>query len=149
MTMAGRFHRRWAIASCLAVSLSLLSACTVPATTGATPPVTTTKPPPRMSRPLPPSRVVEAPRIDNTCRTDADCTVKNVGNCCGAMPACVNKDSPVDPAAVQSQCAKDGRMGVCGFRQVSACTCNAGACEAADQGNPLRGPVLRPDGKSR
>jgi hypothetical protein len=145
MTMPGRFHSHWAITCCLAVGLSLLSACAVPATTDATPPMTATKPPPRMSRPLPPTRVVEAPRIDNSCKSDTDCTVKNVGNCCGEMPACVNKDTPVDPAAVQSQCARDGRMGVCGFRPISACRCNAGACEASS-GNPLRGPVLRPEG---
>src|SRR3546814_9729547 len=71
------------------------------------------KAPPSMSRPLPPNRVREAPTIEYGCKADSDCAVKNVGNCCGAMPACVNKDSPVDPAAVQSQCAKDGRVGVC------------------------------------
>src|SRR3546814_5209920 len=61
------------------------------------------KAPPSMSRPLPPNRVREAPTIEYGCKADSDCAVKNVGNCCGAMPACVHKDSPVDPAAVQSQ----------------------------------------------
>jgi hypothetical protein len=124
----------------------LLAACAAPATNGgATPQDTATRPPPKMSGPLPPNRVREAPRIDGSCKVDADCAVKNVGNCCGAMPACVNKDSPVDAAAVQSQCAKDGRVGVCGFREISSCSCNAGKCEAADNASRLRGPVLRPE----
>lgn len=125
------------LATCLCV---LLAACAAPATSGLTPQDPAAKAPPKMSRPLPPNRVREVPRIDNSCKVDADCTVKNVGNCCGAMPACVNVDSPADPAAVQSQCAKDGRMGVCGFREISSCSCNAGKCEAADAGL-LRAPL--------
>src|SRR3546814_9489462 len=78
------------------------------------------------------SELREAPTIKYGCKADSDCAVKNVGNCCGAMPACVHKDSPVDPAAVQSQCAKDGRVGVCGFREIKSCSCNAGRCEPAD-----------------
>lgn len=119
-----------AIAPCL---FALLAACTAPATNGAAAPQEpAAKAPPAISRPLPPNRLREAPVIDNRCEVDADCAVKNVGNCCGEMPACVNKDSPTDPAAVQSQCAKDGRMGVCGFREISSCSCNAGRCEPAE-----------------
>jgi hypothetical protein len=117
-------------ASCLFV---LLAACAAPATNGGGGvQAPAAKAPPSMSRPLPANRVREAPKLDYSCKADADCAVKNVGNCCGEMPACVNKDSPVDPAAVQSQCAKDGRMGVCGFREISSCSCNAGRCEAAE-----------------
>jgi hypothetical protein len=127
-----------AIAFCLCV---LLAACAAPATNGAAVPQDpAAKAPPSMSRPLPPNRVREAPVIDASCKADTDCAVKNVGNCCGEMPACVNKDSPTDPAAVQSQCAKDGRMGVCGFREISSCSCNAGRCEPADA-NRLRLPM--------
>ena len=79
---------------------------------------------------------------DRSCRVAADCAVKNVGNCCGAMPACVNKDSAVDPAAVQSQCAKDGRAGVCGFREIESCSCNAGRCEAAEAFMPQQSKVV-------
>ena len=106
---------------------------------------------PPMSDPLPPLRApdrdaVRAPRtvpapapaevpadapveIDTRCTRDADCTIKNVGNCCGYYPACVNVDSPTDPAAVQAQCAREGRMSVCGFPSISACQCVAGACQ--------------------
>src|SRR3970282_333600 len=116
-------------------------------------PVRDARPSPRqappMSDPLPPLRAAErdaarAPRtaptpaeipagapvtIDSSCRRDADCTIKNVGNCCGYYPACVNVDSPTDPAAVQAQCAREGRMSVCGFPSISACQCVAGACQ--------------------
>jgi len=134
-----------ALATCMC---ALLLACTAPATNGgAAPRAPATSAAPPMSGPLPANRVREAPTIDYACKEDRDCTIKNVGNCCGAMPACVSKDSPVDPAAVQSQCAKDGRMGACGFRQISACSCNAGKCEAS--GDPLRGPVLPQEGEGR
>jgi len=69
--------------------------------------------------------------VDDSCRADTDCAVKNVGDCCGYYPACVNKDSPTFPAQVQAQCQREGRMAVCGFREISACTCNQGHGEAA------------------
>ena len=72
--------------------------------------------------------------VDRSCRSDSDCAVKNVGNCCGYYPACVNKDSPTDPAAVQAQCKASGMMSVCGFADISSCRCNAGTCEAASTG---------------
>ncbi|MFT3761865.1 MAG: hypothetical protein QM761_04460 [Pseudoxanthomonas sp.] len=73
--------------------------------------------------------------LDLSCKVDADCTVKDVGNCCGHYPRCVNKDSPTDPAGVQAQCRASGRMGVCGFREISACQCVEGRCAA--QSTPL------------
>ena len=74
---------------------------------------------------------------DRSCRSDADCVVKNVGNCCGAMPACVNKDSPTDPQGVQAQCAASGRMSVCGFADVTACQCVSGRCESDSSSSTL------------
>jgi hypothetical protein len=68
-------------------------------------------------------------KIDSSCRTDADCTVKNVGNCCGLFPACVNVDSPTDPAGVRAECARSGRMSVCGFREIQGCQCVQGQCQ--------------------
>lgn len=109
-----------------------IAACAAPATSGEAPQDPAAKAPPTMSRPLPANQVREAPVIDYSCKADSDCAVKDVGNCCGAMPACVNKDSPADPAAVQSQCAKQGRMGVCGFREIKSCSCNAGRCEPSE-----------------
>ncbi len=74
-----------------------------------------------------------------TCRTAADCVVKDVGNCCGYFPACVHRDQPVDPAAVKAQCARDGRAGICGFPEISSCVCVEGQCMASpaqDGGDP-------------
>lgn len=88
-----------------------------------------------MSDPLPPKQATAtAPTLDYSCGSDADCAVKDVGNCCGYFPACVNKNSPTDPAAVQAQCAREGMASTCGFVEISACTCNAGRCEAAGSG---------------
>ena len=56
--------------------------------------------------------------------------VKNVGNCCGYYPACVNVNSPTDPKGVQAECAKKGMMSVCGFPDISSCSCKQGQCEA-------------------
>lgn len=92
----------------------------------------------RTGGPLPPERVgsrkpdpnIEPIAIDASCRTDADCTVKNVGNCCGYYPACVNVNSPTDPQGVQARCAKEGMSSVCGFQEITACSCQQGHCEA-------------------
>lgn len=95
------------------------------------------KPAPPMSTQLPPERLPDTgapPRLDSSCRTSADCAVKNVGNCCGAMPACVNRNSPTNPEAVKAQCARRGLMSTCGFRDVQSCTCVAGTCQ--DSGGP-------------
>jgi hypothetical protein len=67
--------------------------------------------------------------VDASCHTDADCAIKDVGSCCGYAPACVNKASPTFPEQVQAKCAKDGRVGICGFPAITGCTCNAGKCE--------------------
>lgn len=80
-----------------------------------------------------------APRSDasnpsRSCKTDSDCAVKNVGNCCGAFPSCVNKDAKTDPDAVQAQCAKAGMASVCGFQEVSGCQCVQGECQNITSG---------------
>ena len=99
------------------------------------------RPAPPMSAPLPPERVERmpgAPKLVTSCATDADCAVKNVGSCCGAQPACVNKDSPVDPAAVQAQCQQGGMMSTCGFKDIQSCSCVAGTCrDSGSASNPV------------
>jgi hypothetical protein len=73
-----------------------------------------------------------------TCETDADCSVKDIGNCCGYYPACVNKDSPTFPQRVQADCSKNNTAGVCGFPDITGCTCVARRCtnkiQSADEG---------------
>jgi hypothetical protein len=97
------------------------------------------------AKPAVPAVAAAAPglpvKVDTSCRTDADCTVKNVGNCCGAMPACVNRDSPTDPQGVMAQCQASGRMSVCGSRAIAGCQCVAGQCTAQGaQADTLRAP---------
>ncbi len=83
-----------------------------------------------------------APPLVLSCRTDADCTVKNVGNCCGAAPACVNVASPTDPAAVMAQCRASGRMSICGSPQITGCQCVEGQCSATPAtADTLRRPM--------
>lgn len=82
---------------------------------------------------MPPQVLPQPVKLDYRCSRDSDCAVKNVGNCCGAFPACVNKNSPTDPAAVQAQCAKEGRVSTCGFRNIAACACHQSECTPKDQ----------------
>ena len=71
---------------------------------------------------------------DRRCETDSDCAVKNVGNCCGYYPMCVNKDARTDPEGVRAQCERDGLASVCGFPEVRGCRCVAGRCESLGDG---------------
>src|SRR5690606_1615520 len=71
------------------------------------------------------------PDLDRSCSVDSDCAVKDVGNCCGYFPACVNRDARPDPVAVRAACAASGMASVCGFREVEACSCVASTCEPA------------------
>lgn len=78
---------------------------------------------------------VDTPRpilVDRSCRTDADCTVKDVGSCCGTYPACVNVGSPTDPRAVQLECARTGMSSTCEVPVIESCTCNVGQCAASN-----------------
>lgn len=76
--------------------------------------------------PAPPTASIG--EVDYSCKVDADCAVKNVGNCCGYYPACVNKDSPTFPEQVQARCAAEGVSSVCGFPEISGCACVEGRC---------------------
>ena len=133
---------RHLLTALLVSSLLLLGACAAPPSDGAmaaTPVTDTTQPvPPEATRarapePAPKERHAEpaqAPvKVDFSCRTDADCAVKNVGNCCGAKPACVNADSPTDPEGVRAECARKGMMSMCGFKPVEGCQCVQGQCK--------------------
>lgn len=72
--------------------------------------------------------------VDTSCRTDADCAIKDVGSCCGYRPQCVNTASPTFPEQVQAACAQSGRMGICGFPAITGCKCTAGQCEGTGAG---------------
>jgi hypothetical protein len=134
----------------LVSSLLALGACAAPSSEGAhaaTPPAsdsrTTTPaaddaqaPQPTRARapePAPKTREAESAgkpiKLDFACKTDADCAVKNVGNCCGAKPACVNANSPTDPEGVKAECARKGIMAMCGFKPIEGCQCVQGTCK--------------------
>ncbi|HUD43853.1 MAG TPA: hypothetical protein VMR06_17850 [Dokdonella sp.] len=68
--------------------------------------------------------------VDYRCRVDADCAVKDVGNCCGRYPACVNRDSPTFPDQVAAECARTGMSGICGYPEISGCRCVEQRCAA-------------------
>lgn len=131
-----------------ALAALLLVGCTAPTSTPELPSAAPAAPAAaeRLAEPLvaaPPAATLPAaetaPRSDasnpsRSCKTDSDCAVKNVGNCCGAFPSCVNKDAKTDPAAVQAQCAKAGMASVCGFQEVSGCQCVQGECQNITSG---------------
>lgn len=86
----------------------------------------------------------DAANPSRSCRTDSDCAVKDVGNCCGYFPMCVNKDARTDPAAVRAQCAKDGMSSICGFQDVSGCRCVDSRCQNLTDGSSAnRSGVVR------
>lgn len=99
-----------------------------PATPVPTSDTTTMEPAPGSTKP-PLAGATDPTAPSRACRTDADCAVKDVGNCCGTYPMCVHKDAPVDPKAVQAQCARQGMSSVCGFREVRGCSCVQGQCQ--------------------
>ncbi len=69
-------------------------------------------------------------QVDRSCKLDADCEVKNVGNCCGYFPACVNRASPTFPEQVRARCEAEGTLSVCGFEEIRGCRCVEGRCAA-------------------
>lgn len=66
--------------------------------------------------------------IDYSCSTDLDCTVKDIHDCCGYYPACVNKDFNTKPELVQELCDASESMPRCGFPTINECRCVDGRC---------------------
>lgn len=120
------------------VAVALLAACAQPSGVPAAGPGAAPAPS-SLPEPLPPPPFEEAvpartvvPEVDYSCTVDSDCAVKNVGNCCGYYPACVNKDSPTFPELVAKQCAEQGTAGICGFPEIRGCACVEGRCAPSD-----------------
>ncbi len=109
------------------------AAATTPATSAATPVISTSPAPSNIGSTT--DQVTEttsAGHLANpsrSCKTSADCAIKDVGSCCGAYPSCVNINANTNPAAIKAQCAKDGMASTCGFREVRGCECVAGQCQ--------------------
>lgn len=128
----------------LALAALLLAACAgsgdaaTPA--GETPPPTTAPAPIAKGEP---ARDTTVGTVDFSCTTDAECTIKDVGNCCGAYPACVNVDSPTFPEQVKAKCAAEGMSSICGFPSISSCQCVANRCEGVNDGSAPAQPFRR------
>lgn len=78
--------------------------------------------------PLPTSLKQYEESIDYSCESDKDCVIKNVGNCCGFYPRCVNKDAMTYPDLVKQFCAEEGLVSICGFQSIYSCECVSGTC---------------------
>lgn len=65
--------------------------------------------------------------LDDSCKVDSDCSIKNVGNGCGYYPDCVNKDAQTNPDIFK----KYSVIGVCGFPVIKKCECKSNKCENA------------------
>ena len=81
-------------------------------------------------QPAPAKPTITPGVVDRSCKVDADCAVKNVGNCCGYYPQCVNVDSPTFPDQVKAECEREGRSSICGFPSIESCQCVQGTCAA-------------------
>ena|SRR3989344_1485918 len=65
-----------------------------------------------------------------SCSTDDDCVVKDVHNCCGYFPRCVNKDYTPDVEAVKKNCQDKGFASICGWSVITNCTCVENTCKS-------------------
>lgn len=127
----------------------LLAGCTAPTSSqngpAAQQPIATAPAPAPVATPVAqaPESMETAPapkaadELGRSCNTNSDCAVKDVGNCCGAYPMCVNKDTKTNPAAVRAQCEKSGMASICGFQEVSGCQCVKGQCENIASGSAV------------
>ena len=66
--------------------------------------------------------------IDFSCTTDADCIIKDVHNCCGYFPQCVNKNYQTNPTLVDTLCKNEEVFSTCGYQEVTSCGCVEGRC---------------------
>ncbi len=69
--------------------------------------------------------------IDYSCKASADCEIKDITNCCGNYPQCVNKNAKTDPELVRILCAKEGAASICGFPSIISCECLNSRCEGS------------------
>ena len=68
------------------------------------------------------------------CEVDNDCVIKDVHNCCGYYPRCVNVGHEPDIEAVQRECREKGIVSVCGFPSITGCRCVEGKCQSMQDG---------------
>lgn len=108
----------------------IASLCIALACAGCAPRADVGVPPPDAQPVQPPFASGTPAAPDTSCRVASDCAVKNVGNCCGYYPACVNRDAVVDPDAVRAACERSGMASVCGWKDIQSCECVQNQCRA-------------------
>lgn len=69
--------------------------------------------------------------LDRSCESDADCTVKDMHNCCGYYPECVNVNAKTDAEWVEAYCMREQMGSICGFPDITSCHCDHGKCAPA------------------
>ncbi len=67
--------------------------------------------------------------IDYSCKTDSDCEIKDIGNCCGHYLQCINMNSKTDTLLVSSLCEQENAVSICSVQEISSCTCKNRRCE--------------------
>ena len=70
------------------------------------------------------------------CNANSDCEIKDVHNCCGYYPRCVNKGYIPDIEAVMRKCEQEGMASICGFPDITNCKCIDNECKSM-QGNEI------------
>jgi hypothetical protein len=70
--------------------------------------------------------------VDRSCNVDSDCEIKDVHNCCGYSPACINKDAETDPDYVKKACLFQRKVSVCGWVSLNGCVCVENRCKDAN-----------------
>ncbi len=81
----------------------------------------------------------ELSRVNTSCEVDADCAVKDLRNCCGLYPACVNTAAVINTELDDPQC--DGFASICGYETITECHCQDHQCQRIDHRPPAVGPV--------
>jgi hypothetical protein len=81
--------------------------------------------------------------VNRSCQSDADCAVKDVHNCCGYYPACVNRNAATDPERVRNLCAASDMTSICGFPDIKSCACVQGSCQASESSGGGQSPVAQ------
>ena len=89
----------------------------------------------RDTSPAPEKETEKTPSVDAyVCETDADCAVKDVHNCCGYYPRCVNRAYEPDIEAVRTSCQNSGLLSVCGYPEIDECACHENRCVSLQEG---------------
>ncbi len=64
------------------------------------------------------------------CEQDSDCVVKDVHNCCGYYPRCVNKNYTPNITEVEKSCQEQKALGSCGYLEITNCKCIENKCNS-------------------